>query len=82
MSISPNEVLPVPACNFALPISVRYASSTGRGYVESESGGGCFTLTQVEELSDKPFLFPIDPATNRGLSGFVAVYLSAAFRAI
>ena len=65
MSISPNEVLPVPACNFALPISVRYASSTGRGYVESESGGGCFTLTQVwEELSDKPFLFPIDPVTN------------------
>ena len=61
---SANTIIPKPACDSNKEVSVRYASSSQRIYVESLDGtrGGCTSLTHIYETlgADKSPLFPLD----------------------
>ena len=58
-----NETIPKPECDSSKEVSIRYAASSNRVYVESLDGtrGGRISLTQIyESLDDKSPLSPTD----------------------
>lgn len=62
---SPNEPIEKPDCDSDIPVTIRYASSSARLYLESGDGetrGGCVTLDQIwEARSGKAPLYAVDP---------------------
>ena len=49
---SPNEPIPKPDCDSDMEVSIRYAETTARLYLESADNGtrgGCVTLGQIWE---------------------------------
>eukprot|EP00904_Undaria_pinnatifida_P005796 jgi/Undpi1/2346/HiC_scaffold_13.g05729.m1 len=65
---SPNTVIAKPDCDASLSVSVRYASSSQRLYLESGDGstrGGCMTLKGIwENRSGKAPLYAVDPVSG------------------
>lgn len=65
---SPNEPIPKPECDSNATVSIRYAETTRRLYLESgnnETRGGCVTLGQIwEARGDKGPLYPMDSASG------------------
>ena len=63
-SVFANTPIPKPTCDFAKEVSVRFASSSNRIYVESLDGsrGGCMTLRGIyDRLSpEKSPVYPLD----------------------
>ena len=59
-----NTPIPKPACDSSKEVSVRFASSSNRVYVESVDGtrGGCSSLTHIYETlgTDKSPVFPLE----------------------
>ena len=59
-----NTPIPKPACDSSKEVSVRFASSSNRVYVESVDGtrGGCSSLTHIYETlgADKSPVYPLD----------------------
>lgn len=52
---SPNDPIPKPQCDVNVTVSIRYASTTKRLYLESaddSTRGGCVTLSQIWESMD------------------------------
>ncbi|CAM9820219.1 unnamed protein product, partial [Ectocarpus sp. 12 AP-2014] len=63
---SPNEPIPKPDCDSDIEVSIRYAESTARLYLESADNGttrgGCVTLGQIwESRAGKGPLYAVDP---------------------
>lgn len=65
---SPNEPIPKPECDPDVAVSIRYAGTTGRLYLESSDGetrGGCVTLGQIfEARAGKAPLYAVDPESG------------------
>lgn len=65
---SPNEAIPKPECDDSAEVSIRYAGTTGRLYLESADGtssGGCVTLGQIwESRAGKAPLYAVDPESG------------------
>lgn len=59
-----NDPIPKPACDSSKEVSVRFASSSNRVYVESLDGsrGGCSSLTHIYETlgADKSPVYPLE----------------------
>lgn len=52
---SPNKAISKPSCDKSIEVSVRYAGSSDRMYIESANGrtrGGCITLKQIWEIRE------------------------------
>ena len=62
---SPNDAIDKPDCDSSITVSIRYASSSERLYLESDDGstrGGCMTLTEIwDERGGKAPLYAVDP---------------------
>ena len=65
---SPNDPIPKPECDSNITVSVRYASSSERLYLESaddSTRGGCVTLTQIWESRDgRAPLYAVDSSSG------------------
>eukprot|EP00752_Nemacystus_decipiens_P007155 g6407.t1 len=65
---SPNDPIPKPDCDPDIPVSIRYASTTKRLYLESSDGttrGGCVTLGQIfEARGPQGPLFAVNPVSG------------------
>lgn len=62
-----NAVIDEPKCDSSKAVSIRYASSTERLYVESGSGGrgGCVTLTEIfNAQGGSGPLYPVNPSSG------------------
>ena len=67
-TVSPNDPIPKPECDSNVTVSIRYASTTQRLYLESADGstrGGCVTLTQIwENMAGRAPLFPVESTSG------------------
>lgn len=68
-----NKPIPQPQCNASQPVTVRYAESTARLYVEAAvegERGGCVTLGQIFKAREgKAPLYAMDPVSgNRSVN--------------
>ncbi|CAN0090334.1 unnamed protein product, partial [Ectocarpus sp. 13 AM-2016] len=66
---SPNEPIPKPDCDSDIAVSIRYAGTTARLYLESADNGttrgGCVTLGQIwESRAGKGPLYAVDPESG------------------
>ncbi|CAM9942410.1 unnamed protein product [Ascophyllum nodosum] len=65
---SPNDAISKPECNSTNPISIRYAGTTARLYLESANSstrGGCITLGDIwTERTGKAPLYAVDPVNH------------------
>ena len=65
---SPNDPIAKPKCDSSITVSIRYASSSERLYLESADGstrGGCVTLTQIwENMYGRAPLYAVDSSSG------------------
>lgn len=74
-----NAVIEEPSCDSSKSVSIRYASTTKRLYVEASTAGargGCATLTDIFDARDgKGPLYPVNPSTGARVSSPTGTWL-------
>lgn len=79
-----NEPIPKPECDANNNVSIRYAATTGRLYLEGVNGsrGGCVTIDQIWEARGggakggaKPPLYAVDAATGNYSESMTGTWL-------
>ena len=74
-----NKVIDEPRCDATKAVSIRYASTTGRLYVEAATPGtrgGCVTLTDIfnSQGGGGP-LYPVEPSTGARVNASTGTWL-------
>ncbi|CAN0159350.1 unnamed protein product [Scytosiphon promiscuus] len=76
---SPNEPIAKPDCDSSVSVSIRYAGTTKRLYLESADGetrGGCVTLSQIwEARTGKAPLYAVDPESGEVVDSITGTWL-------
>lgn len=74
-----NDPIAKPVCDGSKSVSIRYASSSSRLYVEAVNAGdrgGCVTLGEIfTARNGNPPLYAVDPATNQRVTEATGTWL-------
>lgn len=77
--VAENDPIPQPECDANKTVSIRYASTTARLYLEaavSGDRGGCVTLTDIfEARAGQGPLYPVDPADGTRVEAATGTWL-------